>query len=83
MMKNVVTDEGSPRRGATSSHEKRSVRYRIGGAGVQEGSGSVWCYEPVDEGDLRRAEHKRVCHEHEGETSIERAPGRPSHVDML
>jgi len=61
-----IIDEGSPRCGATSAHEKGGatsghekggVRYRIGGAGAQEGSGSVWCYESVDEGDLRRVEH--------------------------
>ena len=45
---------------------------------MQRWSGSVWCYEPVLQGDLGRAEHQRVCHEHEDASSIERVSGRSS-----
>ncbi len=62
---------------ATSGHEKRGV-LPWWGASVQRWSGSVWCYEPVLQGDLGRAEHQRVCHEHEDESSIERVSGRSS-----
>src|SRR6266566_9694411 len=45
-------------------------------------SGSVWCCEPVSQCDRGRAEHQRVCPEHEDEILSCARPARRPAAEM-